>query len=201
MRSRTSWLSIASLVTTLGCPRQRAPLQTVVVDVAAPSVANRQLQIVIEEPNTYSLGQVRTVHLDSMGTGTFSFDAPVGRTVVLKAVRAGMETSWTAYSVSQGEAATGNDRRVNWVFAESFSNWNWPQVTWKTVGGRLDVYVDNSPVGTTVVIGGVRPDTWHTFQWRDRQGKQVCTTRDSIPVGLSRCHICDPGSNSARSCQ
>ena len=191
--------SIACLVlATLGCPKKHTATQNVLVHVSAPSAANKQLNIMIEGYGAYGGDQRKIVRLDSAGTGVFSFGAPIGGTVVLKASSIDVGTYSAAFYASSNDVVYGPDRYVEWTLGASILDW--PKVTWRTVGTRLDIYVDNQAVGTTAITRGVRPNVWHTFQWRDRQGSGICGTKDSIPPGLARCHVCDPVSKIASGC-
>lgn len=66
------------------------------------------------------------------------------------------------------------------------------KATFKSSGGGLDIWIDNSSYGTTEISKRVRPDRTYSIQWKEDKTTVRCDTSINLSAGSRRTFTCDP---------
>lgn len=67
----------------------------------------------------------------------------------------------------------------------------WPAVTFQATGGRLDVAINGTVRGSTLITRGVKPQEQHALAWIDSQGTTICRKDVKLPMNVRRTYVCD----------
>jgi hypothetical protein len=148
--------------------------------------------------------EVKSVQLSDSATATFEIPLQPGPKVgwfTLEAVGEETGGSLVRFGAGSGIVIGNESVPVYWLLL-SMGSLDWPTVTWQMTEERADIYLDSTSVGSTTLIMGVPPKRWHLYEWRDLQpgGGVICTSRDSLNSGVSRCYSCDPKSKKVSDC-
>jgi hypothetical protein len=158
------------------------------IEVLLPGLRYAPGDLVLPERihSPFPAGSSRHPH-DTAGMAfmqTYALIGDSGRIVTL-----GNDSTFRMHAAPRTLSSTERARIAAYTQAPQAGQW--PAVTFQAMGGRLDVSINVTVRGSTLITRGVKPQEQHALEWLDSQGRAICRKEIKLPMNVRRTYMCD----------